>query len=536
MDIIKNNPYRVLGILVNTSIKEEHSKTKKLKMYVEAEKEVPEDFSFPILGNLNRNISNIDNAISKLNLNNDRVNASIFWFYIGNSITDEPMFDALKVSKEEAKGAIITWEKLTVSKEITKRNASAFQNLSTFYLNDAYKKSTISKNKLAKGIQYKLIFLESDFIKDFIKHSSDETYKVSKEEIQIHFLKEVYSQIEKVDNTQVDWYLDLISKLSFTAKQNYLNDFVSKPTEAIKVKIEETKTKRKANPASASILGQDLYESTNNSLNTIKNILGVNNIKFSSISDKLSDEILQCGISYFKKYRDTKTDPSEFTLNLFKKAKGLAIGSIAKQRCQENTEILQEWIDEKPERDKQKKISVDFERIINILKIYDQRNENISNANGLVNDAKPHLNHIKSVLGDKDELYLKLSTRIASQALACTIEEVNLAQSTIQNSFQLVSFKVILRSAILIANELKNFDLEYDFRVNRFNENHSTLKNLCNQLNVSIYSPSITTPGNPPRSTPPYIPPREIEDEGIPGWLKVVGLIILFVFLSKACS
>jgi hypothetical protein len=99
MDIIKNNPYRIIGILVGTSTRDEHNKTKKLKMYIGAQQEVPEDFSFPIIGSLNRNIENVEDAISKLNLNNDRVNASLFWFYNGNTITDEPMFDALKASK-----------------------------------------------------------------------------------------------------------------------------------------------------------------------------------------------------------------------------------------------------------------------------------------------------------------------------------------------------------------------------------------------------------------------------------------------------
>jgi hypothetical protein len=43
-------------------------------------------------------------------------------------------------------------------------------------------------------------------------------------------------------------------------------------------------------------------------------------------------------------------------MELFIKAKKYAIGSVAKQRCEENTDNLQEWIDEKPERDKQKQL------------------------------------------------------------------------------------------------------------------------------------------------------------------------------------
>ena len=41
MDIIKNNPYRVIGILVGTSTRDEHNKTRKLKMYIDARQEIP---------------------------------------------------------------------------------------------------------------------------------------------------------------------------------------------------------------------------------------------------------------------------------------------------------------------------------------------------------------------------------------------------------------------------------------------------------------------------------------------------------------
>lgn len=350
MEIIKNNPYRIIGILVGTPTREEHTKAKKLKMFIEAGQEVPEDFSFPIIGELIRDIHNVDDAISKLNLNNDRANASLFWFYNGNAITDEPVFNALKASKEETDEAIEVWVKLASADEVTKRNASAFQNLSTFYLNNAFKKSSISKNNFEKGIILKLKFLDSEFINDLIKLSSDLTYKVSKETLQIQFLKQVYAQIKKTDTTFTDFFIDCISKISFKAKQNYLFDFVSNPIEQIKSHIEETKIKRRENPNKGYELGLSLFENEKDNINTIQNILGKKDIQYTSISDKLSYEILQCGIDYFIKYKDTNTDPSSKAMDLFKIAKKLANGSIIIQRCEENTENLQEWIDEKQKR------------------------------------------------------------------------------------------------------------------------------------------------------------------------------------------
>ncbi len=552
MDIIKNNPYRIIGTLVSTSTKEEHTKTKKLKMYIGAQQEVPEDFSFPIIGSLNRNIDNVEDAISKLNLNNDRVNASLFWFYNGNAITDEPMFDALKASKEEAKEAIDVWIKLAAAEEVTKRNASAFQNLSTLYLNSAFKKATISKSNLEKGISLKLKFLDSDLINDFIKLSTDETYKVYKEGLQIYFLTQVYNEIEKVDATLVDWYLECISKINFTAKQNYLNNFVSKPIEVVKNLIEENKIVRKESPSKAYVLGNSLYKTGSEKIITIQNILGKSNIQFTSISDKLSDEILQCGIVYFKKYRDTSTDPSAKAMDLFKKAKKLAVGSIAIQRCQENTENLQEWIDEKPERDKHNRISADLTALIAIFDSFDNKAETIENARAIVNLSKPYLSNIKNTLGSTDEMYLKLSTRVASQAQSYIIEEVNNAQDNFEYKIAvdrygtLNKIKTALRAGWEVTNLIGTLDMEYDYKTGRFNQNKNALKNLCSQLDVSTTgynSSSTSSPARPSyastpssRRTSTYSAPRQPESEGIPDWVKVVGVIIFFIIVANMCG
>ena len=96
MQIIETNPYRITGLLVGTKIREQTRQISRLKQYIEADAEPQEDFSFPILGNLNRTIDLVNTAESKLNLDKDKINAALFWFYKGNDITDEAAFDSLK--------------------------------------------------------------------------------------------------------------------------------------------------------------------------------------------------------------------------------------------------------------------------------------------------------------------------------------------------------------------------------------------------------------------------------------------------------
>ena len=109
MKLIKTNPYRTIGLLVGAKAAEQARQINRLKMYLEAEQEPQGDFSFPILGKINRTVDSVTEASSKLNLDTDRLNAALFWFYKGNPITDEPAFDALKDSDFQT--AIDIWLK-----------------------------------------------------------------------------------------------------------------------------------------------------------------------------------------------------------------------------------------------------------------------------------------------------------------------------------------------------------------------------------------------------------------------------------------
>jgi hypothetical protein len=94
MKSIIDNPYRVLGILVSATAKEKERQIRRLKQYLEAEQEPPHgDFSFPILGVMNRTLESITDAAAKLNLDSDKMNAALFWFYRRNFVHIMAMSD-----------------------------------------------------------------------------------------------------------------------------------------------------------------------------------------------------------------------------------------------------------------------------------------------------------------------------------------------------------------------------------------------------------------------------------------------------------
>jgi hypothetical protein len=494
MNLILNNPYRLLGLLVGATAKEQAKQINKLKMYLEAEQDPQDDFSFPTIGNLQINLYEVNEAAAKLNLDSDKMSSALFWFYKGNSITDEPAFDAIK--EADLDQAISIWTKLTSKGEVSQRNASAFNNLATLYLSGILHGTNTNEALIEKGISLKLKFLESDFYTELQHLATDEkVYKPTKKDIQILFLKFIQSEIEKSGGITSNKLLDILTKQEFSAKEDFLKGFVQKPIEQIEKKIEESKSKRKANKANSIKAANSLLADTKDSIKQLKSILGATNIRYSSIADKLAMEFFACGRDYFMHFKDTDTDPSDYSMKLFKNAKSYAVGNIAKQQIDENIKDLQEWIDDKPERDKQKLIGEDIQFITSKLERFQNISDTVVNAKELVDSCKPKLANIKSILGSTDDFYLKISSAIIQNTQNMLVQAVN---EELENPINVaiinfgLSTNSPLKETVIIALDtmfkIGTLDMITPLN-NQYSKNLEGIKSIANQLKITTLTP-----------------------------------------------
>jgi len=218
MQQIKNNPYRVIGLLVGATAPQQVRQINRLIQSIEAEVEPDEDFSFPVFGTLDRTLESINTAKAKIHLDSGKIKAALFWFYKGNEIEDEAAFDLLK--ENEIREPALIWANLIKGKELSRRNASAHFNLSTLFLYSGFKNNVINEITLIKGITLKLKFLESEFSADLVKITTDENNRTNKVELQLIFLEELLSEIEKNEDFSTDRFLTILNKLNFSAKKN----------------------------------------------------------------------------------------------------------------------------------------------------------------------------------------------------------------------------------------------------------------------------------------------------------------------------
>ncbi|MDR0683321.1 MAG: hypothetical protein LBG15_15995, partial [Dysgonamonadaceae bacterium] len=352
---------------------------------------------------------------------------------------------------------------------------------------------------------------ESDCYTELVKHATDETFQITKNDLQLNFLNIVADEIEKKNiNLPLSELATLIRDENFSAKQDFVDIIVQKFTANITAQIENAHKQRTANKAGADVTGSKLYRQTKNDLEQIKSLLGAESLKYSNIADKLAHEILQCSIDYFNHYKDSAIDPGDIVRILAKKAQSLAVGDIAKQRCKENIEAIQEWIDDAPEREKQKKIKSPLDGLLATLQLFDSKIETIANAKALINQAKPDLNRIRLILGSSDGLYLKLSTSVAVQAQQYIIKEVNSAQEDIEikviiSRYQTIdNLKTVFKNAWEATLLVGTLDMDMDFKNNSYYPNKKTLQELCGQLGIStIESSPLILPTMPRVEQPP---------------------------------
>jgi hypothetical protein len=238
--------------------------------------------------------------------------AALFWFWKGNDITDEPALDALKDNNHFE--ATDIWEKLIVTGIVTERNASAFNNISTFNLLAASCNKTLAINFIKDAIEKKIKFLDSDFYRKLVTSVTDSTYKTTGKKLQLLFLKKIVEQIER---NQLPQIIRHINTFDFAAKAEFLKSVSQQFSANITTQVETARRTRTTDKQHAAVAGNNLNKNTKDDLAQLKEIFGTTDFSYSNTADKVANEILQCGIDFFNHYKDNSLDPGDLTMSVF---------------------------------------------------------------------------------------------------------------------------------------------------------------------------------------------------------------------------
>lgn len=469
MNIIYNNPYRILGVYANSRRQEIIANKGKATAFLKVGKVVKYPLDLKgILPPIVRSVEILSEAESHLSLAKEQLKYVQFWF-LKMTPLDDVAFNHLIAGN--ITGAEEIWSK--------QDSLSSLQNKIVCYL--------IEDNLQAAVIAAEMLYE---------KYGDTYINKV-----------DVYCTLQMPGSELLHLFLDslgeeigysmLIGLVSgedakFYIKSKTIGPLISK----ISSEVERTK-KVDHNDAKARIeAARNLVTNTREPFAQLKSILPSTDSQFQMIADKLGLEMLQCGIDYYNNSDDD--DAPQTAMKIQKYAQSIVIGKLAKQRCEENVKTLEKIIEELPP----KEVVGDNNAILNRITSYSKSPKNISNAIMLLNDTKQYLQNIKNELGAKDPFYLKLSTIVVSQALHGVVVEVNESQKPIEENiglltYELPSYFLTPEQKQKMVNRIKNavsnawyaivamdqFDLENSFKQHYY-QNRKAIKSMCEQFGI----------------------------------------------------
>ncbi len=493
MKQVKQNPYRLLGIYANATTKERLANQSRLQAFLK----VGQSVSFPLdltsyLGEVERSEAVIATASANLTLPQDQIRYAQFWF-VRETPIDTIAFNHLE-SGDLVK-AVEIWEQ--------RETPSSLQNLII---------CNLIREEYAEALSYaERLYGNREAVSHLVALIAGDEVGIESDHIGLDFLD---AMCEELGGSR------LLPLVSSSAWQEHLKDHTVAPLiSAIQEAVEVAQKERKANKSRGASAGNTLYKKSKSPLAKLKELLSTSDTQYQLIADKLGLEILQCSIDYYND-ADDDIEAAKETARLARYASSIVVGKLAKDRCQENLQIIEKNIESLPPEE----VAEEAKAIMGYLQEFNSQPSKINVAVTLLGSTRPHFQAIKKKLGATNKFYLKLSTRVVNSALQDIIEEVNSEQEKLKTLAE--QFPLGLHSAFgsdIIA-DLKNimirawratllmdsFDMEEEFKREKYSPNRSTLKDICQQLhiNTNILTPPWVTRPASQRATSSSTPRR----------------------------
>lgn len=478
MNIIIENPFRILGVFADASKKEIIKNHTRLSKYASINQTMPLITDFNFLPVVQKDEEYLLSATNKLGQSKDKVIYALFWFVNFNNFDEI----ALKyLQNGDVEDAIEIWKKVIGNNNITLRSYSAFLNLSTLYIE--YGIYNDSKDLICEGIQLKSKFIKSEYLSQFIAKIAGDNIILDLDYVATRFCDTLDSYIE-TSSVHISFsdFINLLSVFPDNILSNLKKKKSSIPIQKIKDEINLCISTRE-DASAAYDAGLNLQNSVRVLLRLLNDILGSSSIQLTSIRNDVANELLKCSIDFYNYWMAKDVDKAKETIFLTKRALRLNPSGSVLNTIKDNIKILEERI-EIAKQDEKDHLTLDriknaVENVTEAISVINNNSKTITKTDTFLEKCRPSLVTIKDNI--EREEYIKFSSVVANTAMESLVEIVNNANST----FELFNNIDSLYRTISTANEtLRKIALiEMDFNIKkRYNENKSSLNSLLNQV------------------------------------------------------
>lgn len=467
---IETNPFRMLGVYSNSSIRDITANKSKIVAFTKVGKvvEFPIDLSNLLSTTPTRTTESIDDAIAKINLPIDKIKYALFWF-VNLSPIDDIALKHIQAGNIEKAFEIFNKKKTFTS--LLNKGVCSF----------IYDDKEAAIECITKVIH------EEEYRQRFVEAICGTTFTVSENDLAKLFIDELLVSYDASDLVK---YFTV-----YSSDVEYLKSLaIQKPIAIINAEI--NKAKNCGDSADDEYnAGVALIKRTKSALSSLKKLSPQNDLQYQTVVDALSRQILQCGINYFNASGD-EDDAVDKAMELQKYALSIAVSKLLKDRCQENVDTLESQKDthiirqelgrlsELIKRFKGEYISDIEQRFGAMPRLASPFGTSPSEIEDFVKKCNVELNSILQKMGGNNEYYIDFSDIVAIVALNKLIDSVNKAQILAQIGTSQEEAKSRITSAILIMAEIGKMQLKPKTR-EFYNKNKATLQSIYDKLNPS---------------------------------------------------
>ena len=479
MKLIEQNPFRILGIPVNASAIDLAANKGKMRLL-----DIGRDVTFPLdlpglLPSANRSKEAVATAERDINLPQDKVKYALFWF----AQPSDPL------------GKLAYYDHL-LQGDVAKAQ-ELFLKRSSWEAQLCLSVLELQQGKYCDAI-LDFYFIANEHCSELCNAVAGQTFTMNSNELVLLYLRTLATEIDASTLLQ-EWNNDnrVLPGGSEIIEFELRNMATDAPIKTIEKEIATAKSVDSKDAQAQLDAGKRLSNNTHKIRIQLQKLIGDSDPRYSRLVDKLANQILQCSINYFNNIEGENREIVENALKLGEYALKIAVGKMARDHILHNVDILRKKKENLPPAEVESEVFA----IMNALSKFVDLPDKIEHSLSLLNNTRPYLLTIKSKLGNSNSLYLKLSTQVVANALHNLIEEVNSVQKRPQlttpdgYSFdsrmmdlldppkeRLMRVLRTVKEAWDCIKIMDTFDMESDFRTNRYNPNRTSLQNMNSQL------------------------------------------------------
>ena len=457
--IILQNPFRVLGVYANSKRQEILANKSRANAFLSVNRpvEYPLDLN-GILPPLSRTLDMMNEAEAHLAIAKEQIKYAQFWFLQKMSPLDDVAFNHLIAG--DMAGAKEIWSR--------QESQSSLQNKLVCCLIEDNIGQALN---LAERLYEKFgdIYIN--------KVDANCTLQMTGTELLHQFID---SLGEEVGMQKLLGY-----ELGMETKGYISSKTIGPLINMISAEVERAKRVNHKDPKARLDAARNLVRNTKDSFAQLKQLLPADDPQFVMIADKLGLEILQCGIDYFN--NSDEDGRHQKAMKVQRYAQSVVVGTLAKQRCDENVNILQGLIDKLPPEEVKK----EQEHLLQLIALFTMFPANVDGVLKFLKDTCSDLVAIKNQLGKSNNFYIQQVTLVAQVALSKSIDALNEVQDKelpklngINRSTAIEKMSHAFAASWKAMLWIELMETDIDFKTSRLLPNKKALKNILDQVDA----------------------------------------------------